>query len=409
MENVTTTTVNQLLILFSIILISGMLFSKIGEIIHLPDVVMFILSGILLGPHVLNVISIDQYPTINQFILTFGAAYILYDGGREIHLRVLNEVKISVTLLSTLGVLLSTVIICFFSMKILHFNFIYGLLLGAVISSTDPSVLIPLFKNMRISNKLKQTIIAESAFNDAIAAVITSSLINIIINNKFSLNQSIAGFFVSACGGILIGIVIGLIASSLKSDWTHGIFRRFPSAVSLVSVTSAYAAASYLGASGFMAVFVVGIICGNKHLLGLTLNEEYIIEHEKFKDVLIMILRVLIFTILGTQINLLELSKNWINALLIVLVLIFIARPVSVLFSVIFDRKAKWKFKEVIYLMWVRETGIIPAALASMLLSMKIEHAGIISSITSMAIIITLTLQVSTSSSLAKHLKLDKN
>ena len=90
-----------------------------------------------------------------------------------------------------------------------------------------------------------------------------------------------------------------------------------------------------------------------------------------------------------------------------VAVLIFIARPVSVIFSMIADRKAQWKWQEVVYMMWVRETGVIPAALSGMILTMGVDHADIISSVTFATILITLTLQASTSKLLAKVLNLD--
>lgn len=407
MENNITIAANQLLALLGIILISGVFFSKLSEIIHLPDVVLFIVGGIIVGPQVLNIVNMKNYPVGNQFILTLGAAYILYDGGREIHLRILNKVKISVTLLSTIGVLISAFITGYFAMIILHLSFIYSLLLGSVIASTDPSVLVPLFKNMKIKNKIKQTIIAESAFNDAVSAIMTFTIVGIVVSNKFSLNQSLFELLKSSVGGISIGVIVGLIVSVLKSDWSYGIFRKYPSVVALISVISAYVISTYIGASGFMAVFVVGIVCGNKHMLGLELQEEYVVTHDKFKEVLIMILRVMIFTILGTQVNFGLLIKNWSGALIIVLVLIFIARPISVIFSIILDRKAEWSLKEALYLMWIRETGVIPAALAGMLITMKIEHSEIISAVTTMAIIITLTLQASTSKYLAKYLKLD--
>jgi len=92
----------------------------------------------------------------------------------------------------------------------------------------------------------------------------------------------------------------------------------------------------------------------------------------------------------------------------VVTALIFIARPISVFVSIIFDRKAEWTFKEIIYLMWVRETGVIPAALSGMLLTMKVPHADIISAVTFATIILTLTLQASSAKILAKLLKIDR-
>ncbi|HCL4439130.1 TPA: sodium:proton antiporter [Clostridium botulinum] len=398
---------NNILKLIALVILAGVVFGKISRKVNLPDVVLFILAGVILGPEVLNLINIDSYPVGNQLILTFGAAYILYDGGREIDLKVFNEVKISVLLLSTLGVLISTGITGFFVYKIFHIDFIYALLLGAIISSTDPSVLVPLFKNMNVSNKLKQTIISESAFNDAAAAIVTFAILGVIAGGKFSLGKSIFELLKSSLGGILIGGIFGYISTKLIAGEKYAFLKEFPSEVSIVAVIGTYLIADKLGVSGFMAVFIIGMVCGNKKRINCCIPDEYNQTHLRFKEVLTIILRMMIFVLLGSHIDFGVLSKYFTKDLMVVALLIFVSRPVSAFLSVIFDRKAKWNIKEIIYLMWVRETGVIPAALVGMLLTMHIKNSDIIASVTFTTIIITLTFQASTSKSLAKLLKLD--
>ncbi|HDI4921193.1 TPA: sodium:proton antiporter [Clostridium botulinum] len=398
---------NNILKLIALVILAGVVFGKISRKVNLPDVVLFILAGVILGPEVLNLINIDSYPVGNQLILTFGAAYILYDGGREIDLKVFNEVKISVLLLSTLGVLISTGITGFFVYKIFHIDFIYALLLGAIISSTDPSVLVPLFKNMNVSNKLKQTIISESAFNDAAAAIVTFAILGVIAGGKFSLGKSIFELLKSSLGGILIGGIFGYISTKLIAGEKYAFLKEFPSEVSIVAVIGTYLIADKLDVSGFMAVFIIGMVCGNKKRINCCIPDEYNQTHLRFKEVLTIILRMMIFVLLGSHIDFGVLSKYFTKDLMVVALLIFVSRPVSAFLSVIFDRKAKWNIKEIIYLMWVRETGVIPAALVGMLLTMHIKNSDIIASVTFTTIIITLTFQASTSKSLAKLLKLD--
>jgi len=118
LENAVIQSANQLMELFAVVIFAGLIFGKISELIKMPDVVLFILAGIILGPHILNLVNIDKYPVENQLILSFGAAYILYDGGREIDFKVLNKVKVSISFLSTLGVVISTVIVGYVAMKV---------------------------------------------------------------------------------------------------------------------------------------------------------------------------------------------------------------------------------------------------------------------------------------------------
>ena len=407
MENAVIQSANQLMELVGLVIVAGLIFGKISEIIKMPDVVLYILAGIILGPSLLNWINIDKYPVENQLILSFGAAYILYDGGREIDFKILNKVKMSVSLLATAGVLISTVIVGYVAAKVFNIPVYYGLLMGSVIASTDPSVLVPLFKSMNISNKLKQTIISESAFNDAAGAVITFSLIGIILGGEFSLAQSIMDLVKSIAGGVLIGVVAGYLSHLFVDEKKFGILRDHPAELMIATVTAAYLISDRFGFSGFMAVFVVGMFCGNKKVFDFWIPEHSFQTHLRFKEVFTVLLRMMIFVILGTQFVFENLFSNLTPALIVVAVLIFIARPVSVIFSMIADRKAQWKWQEVVYMMWVRETGVIPAALSGMILTMGVDHADIISSVTFATILITLTLQASTSKLLAKVLNLD--
>ena len=407
MENAVIQSANQLMELVGLVIVAGLIFGKISEIIKMPDVVLYILAGIILGPSLLNWINIDKYPVENQLILSFGAAYILYDGGREIDFKILNKVKMSVSLLATAGVLISTIMVGYVASRVFNIPVYYGLLMGSVIASTDPSVLVPLFKSMNISNKLKQTIISESAFNDAAGAVITFSLIGIILGGEFSLAQSIMDLVKSIAGGVLIGVVAGYLSHLFVDEKKFGILRDHPAELMIATVTGAYLISDRFGFSGFMAVFVVGMFCGNKKVFDFWIPEHSFQTHLRFKEVFTVLLRMMIFVILGTQLVFENLFSNLTPALIVVAVLIFIARPVSVIFSMIADRKAQWKWQEVVYMMWVRETGVIPAALSGMILTMGVDHADIISSVTFATILITLTLQASTSKLLAKVLNLD--
>ena len=398
---------NNLIRILAIIIFLGIVLTKISKRINIPDVVLYIAAGIIVGPSVLNIIDFSEFGVINQVILAFGAAYILFDGGREIAFNVLNEVKVTIGLLATVGVLISTVVTGFFAWQIFHIDFIYALLLGAVIASTDPSVLVPLFKRMNISPKLKQTIIAESAFNDAAGAIITFAIVGIAAGGSFSVGGSLLDLLKTAGGGILVGAIVGYIGNKLVCEGKFGVCRGFTAEMAIAAVLGAYVISDLIGASGFMAAFTVGMVSGNKSIFKLKAMEGSDEAHEQFKDVTISLVRMLIFMLLGVQMNFGIISQYWGESLIVILTFVFLARPISVLLTVPFDRKAKWNIREIAYLCWTRETGVIPAALAGMLITMKIPNAELISAVTSMAIIITLTFQASTAKYLAKVLKLE--
>ena len=209
---------NNLLLIFSMIIITGIALGRISEILKVPDVILYLIAGIIIGPAFLNILSIGAFPVENNLILTFGSAFILYEGGKEINLKVLNKVKVSVGMLSTVGVVISAAVVGVVAAKIFNLPIMTALLLGAVIASTDPAALIPVFKQVRIKDKIKQTVVSESAFNDAVGAILSSALLGIVMSGHFSAMESFKELLISAVVGIGVGILVGYLLIILVSD-----------------------------------------------------------------------------------------------------------------------------------------------------------------------------------------------
>lgn len=395
---------NNLLLIFAAIAITGIILGKLSEKIKVPDVILYLIAGIIIGPAVLNLISIDAYPIENNLILTFGSAFILYEGGREINLKILNKVKLSVGMLATVGVVVSTVVVGVFVGKVFALPIMTALLLGAVVASTDPAALIPVFNQVTIKDKIKQTVVSESAFNDAVGAILVSTLLGVVTSGHLAIGESIAELVISTVVGIAVGVSIGYILSLLISDKKWGIFHSYAPIMSILKVVLAYEIAVRLHGSGYMAVFIAGLIAGNKKLFGLWVPEHDFHSEHNFRENIGSLCRMAIFVVLGTQVNLQALAKYWAPALIVVLVLMFIARPLVVLISTSFDKRANWTFRDKLFMMWVRETGVIPAALSGIIVSMKLPGYEIISSVVFMTILVTLIVQASTTKLVAKKL-----
>ncbi len=395
---------NNLLLIFSAIGIVGIVLGRVSEIIKVPDVILYLLAGIIIGPGMLNLISIETFPIENNLILTFGSAFILYEGGREIDLKVLNRVKTSVLMLSTIGVVISTVVVGMFAKTIFMLPLMVCMLLGAVIASTDPAALIPVLKQVKIKENLMQTVISESAFNDAVGAILVSTLLTVITSGNMIISKSIEELLMSTIVGVLVGVLTGYIFLVVICDKKVGIFHSYAPIISILKVILAYEVAVLLHGSGYMAVFISGLIAGNKKLFKIWIPEYDFHSDHSFRENIGSLCRMAIFVVLGTQIDLGIIGKYFLPALAVVLVLMFVARPLVVLVSTGFDRKAKWTFKEKLFMMWVRETGVIPAALSGIIVAMKLPGYEIISSVVFMTIMITLLVQASTTKLVAKKL-----
>lgn len=395
---------NSLISIFAIIGIIGIILGKISEILKIPDVILYLIAGIIIGPSVLDIISIQAFPVENNLILTFGSAFILFEGGKEINLKILNKVKLSVGMLATIGVVISAIIVAGASSRVFGLPIMTSLLLGSVIASTDPAALIPVFKQVSIKDKIKQTVVSESAFNDAVGAILVSSLLGVISSGEFSAVESLKELLISAIVGIIVGVFIGYILTAFVSDKKIGVFHSYAPIMAMLKVGLAYEIAIVFGGSGYMAVFMAGLVSGNKKLFGFWIPEYDFQSIHHFTENVATMCRMSIFVVLGTQVDLNSLTKYWVQSLIIVLVLMFVARPLSVLVCTAFDKDSNWSFRDKLFMMWVRETGVIPAALSGIIVSMKLPGYEIISSVVFMTILITLIIQASTTKIVAKKL-----
>jgi cell volume regulation protein A len=145
---------------------------------------------------------------------------------------------------------------------------------------------------------------------------------------------------------------------------------------------------------------------GNQESLGFKLTEREGDELEDFVLTTALIMRMFIFILLGAQVNFGLMNLYLFGGIAVVVVFMLVARPVTVFLCAMPDRRAKWSFKEMLFMCWTRETGVIPGALAGMLVGMKAPGAQIIASVTFIAILMTILIQATTTKWLAKRLGL---
>ena len=397
----------ELLFLLGLILGVGTLTGFLARLLKVPDVVMFLLAGMALGDAGLGLINIKVDSTLNQLLLIFGSCYILFDGGASIRLNVLKGVWPTLLSLSTLGVLISAVITAIAAQYFLHLPFIFAMLLGAVIASTDPATLVPVFRQVKVRAKVAQTIMSESAFNDAMGAILTFAVLGAALSgDNFSISANILSLLQQSIFGLIGGLVLGYLAALLIAHEKYSFLAEYAPVVTLMSVATAYLSIDMLHASGFMAVFVFGMVLGNKDLFGFKMNHD---DERKLEDFILttsLIMRIFIFMLLGSQVNFALLHQYFWGALGVVIAFIFVARPAVVFICALPNRKAKWTSKELLFMCWTRETGVIPGALAGMLIGMKVPHGDVIASVTFMAILITILVQATTTEWLARKLDL---
>lgn len=397
----------QILLYFAIILASGAFAGFLSQKAKVPDIVMFLLAGILLGPEVSGLLNIKVESAVSQIIFIFGSCYILFDGGAAVRLRVLKEVCITILLLATAGVVIMTALTGIAAHYIFGVPLIVALLLGASIAPTDPATIIPILKQIKIKEKVSQTMMSESAFNDATGAIITFAILSVATGaSVFSFQTSLMDLLKQSVLGILAGGVAGYLAALLIAHEKYDFLVEYAPLVTLMAVIGAYLGAIGLGASGFMAVFIFGTVLGNKEFLGFRMKQG---ENEKLVKYVIttsLIMRMFVFIMLGSQVDFKLMSQYLLGGVAVVMIFMLIARPVTVFLCALPDRRAKWSFREMLFMCWTRETGVIPAALAGLLSGMKAPGSQMIASVTFIAILMTIPIQAITTKWLARKLGL---
>jgi cell volume regulation protein A len=397
----------HVLLAFGIILAVGSAFGILARKLRMPDVVLFLVAGMLLGPGASGLISIKADSALNQLVLIFGACYILFDGGASLRLRVLKEVWTTIVVLATIGVLVTAAITAIAAHYLLAIPMIPALLLASAIASTDPATLVPVFRQVKIRDRVAQTVMAESAFNDATGAILTFAVLSIAMGEgEFSASVALLDLAKQAGFGFLVGGALGYAAAFLIAHEKFGFLEEYAPVVSLMAVIGAYLGADGLQASGFMAVFVFGIVIGNKDAFGFAMSPR---EQEKLDDFVsttALVMRMFIFILLGAQVDFGLMNRYLAGGVAVVVVFMLVARPVTVFACALPDRRVKWTVREMLFMSWTRETGVIPGALAGLLMGMNAPEAKLIASVTFIAILMTILIQATTTRWLAAKLGL---
>jgi cell volume regulation protein A len=397
----------QVLTVFGAILGIGTLCGMLAQKVKVPDVAVFLLVGMLLGPEVAGIVNVRADSALNQLILIFGSCYILFDGGASLRLKVLKEVWITIVVISTLGVVITAVITGYAAHYVLGVPVMVAMLLGATLASTDPATLVPIFKQVHVKDRVAQTVMSESAFNDAMGAIATFTVLGIAMGaGEFSLGTAAFKLAKESILGIVAGGVLGYLAALLIAHEKWNFLAEYAPVVTLMAVIGAYMTADGLAASGFMSVFVFGIVLGNKDAFGFALSKKEERRLEEFVLTTAFVMRMFIFILLGAQVDFALMNKYLVGGVIVITVLMLVARPATVFVCAWPDRRARWSVKEMLFMCWTRETGVIPAALAGMLVGMKAPGAEMIASVTFIAVLMTILIQAPTTRWLAGRLGL---
>jgi potassium/hydrogen antiporter len=396
----------DVILTLSLLLVAGLVARLLATLLRVPEIVFLLVLGALLGPSALDVLDVPLDSLGAQLVFTLGVSSILFYGGLNLSLEILRKVWVSLGLLAVLGVIITAVVTGAAAALAFGLPFEQGLLIGAVLSPTDPAILIPLFVGSRLRPKVAQTVVAESAFNDPTGAVLALAVAGALLSGKNSLTGP-AGDFVgqlalSTAGGVLAGVVLSAAISSRRT----GIWRESSAIAVLAVVAMSYVSLDFAGGSGYLGAFLAGLIVGNMKLLGLSMHDEHnrdlVITTRSLAD----IVTIFVFVLVGANLPFRALGDEILPSLAVVAVLLLVARPITVAICCLPDRRSHWSRAELAFVCWTRETGVVPAALVGVLAALAVPNGDLLASVVALAILVTLAVQAVPAPWLARRLGL---
>ena len=396
----------DVILTIAIMLGAGLAGQLVADALRLPRMLVFLLAGVLLGPSVSSSIDVPLDSVGAQLLLSLGVSFILFHGGLQLSTRVLSKVAVGLTLLAVPGVVVTALIAGSVAALVFGLPLTSGLLIGAVLAPTDPAILIPLFERLRLRPKVSQTIIAESALNDPTGAVLALAVAGVVVSGGASLTVPLRDFVVDLAISTALGVVFGVVLSAAVSSRRAGLWRE-SSAIAVMAVISAgYFSIDSAGGSGYLGAFLAGLIVGNMEHLSLAMQSEHEREMRIFVATVADVMVMLVFITLGANLPLREIADQLAPGLAVIAALILIARPVTVLACLLPDRRGSWSRDELVFLAWTRETGVVPAALAGIMVGLHVPDADLVVTTVALAIIVTLGVQATTKRWLARRLHL---
>jgi len=383
----------DVILTLGLLLAAGLAGRLAAQVLGVPEVLMLVAAGALLGPSVLDVIDVPLASLGAQLVFTLGVSAILFHGGLSLSVDVLRRVWISLGLLAIAGVVVTTVVVGLVAAAVFGLPVEQGLLVGAVLSPTDPAILIPLFVGSRLRPKVAQTVVAESALNDPTGAVLALSLAAVVLSGDASIGHPVAEFAGDLAVSTVLGLVAGVVLSATISSHRAGIWRDSAPIAVLGVVAISYVSLDSAGGSGYLGAFVAGLVVGNMERLGLAMHSDHERDMRIFAGTLADVVTAFVFVTVGANLPFAALADHALPGIAVIAVLLLVARPLAVALCALPDRRARWSLPELAFLCWTRETGVVPAALVGVLAGLRVPHGDILASVVAIAIIVTLVAQ----------------
>ncbi len=385
----------------SLLLILSIVASKTTGRFGIPLLLVFLIIGMLAGSEGIIGIHFNNHQ-YSQTLGVIALQFILFAGGLETDWKKISKILLPGLALSTVGVLITCGLTGWFATYILGFTLPEGLLLGAIVSSTDAAAVFTILRasSVNLKGQTKSLLELESGSNDPMAVFLTIGILQVMQQTDFSSASFIAlipMFIKQMSLGAIIGYAFGKSVISLLNRIKLE-FEGLYSVLMLAVVVLGYSISQLNGGNGFLSVYIMGIVLGRENFI-----------HKKslilFQDGIAWLMQIAMFLTLGLLVFPSKIIPIAGSALLVSAFLIFIARPVGVFVSLIGQ---KFSIREKSLISWIGLRGAVPIILATYPMLAGIPKAEIIFNIVFFIVLTSILFQGTSIPFVAKLLKMQE-
>lgn len=379
-------TLNIVYLVSAILIFSSIMASTLSARLGLPLLLLFLLVGMLAGEEGILGIEFSQYAIAN-FVGQAALACILLDGGLRTSFKSFRVGLKPAVVLATWGVFATVLVLGLFVTWLLDVDWRIGLLMAAIVGSTDAAAVFSLLRNggVKLNDRVQATLELESGANDPFAILLVTGLIALNVDQN---SQTLLGFvslLAQQLGfGMLMGLLFGYLLSKMlpKLHLAVGMY-----AILIMSAGLAvFAATNLIGGSGFLAVYLAGILVGN--------NKVRATEHVlRVMDSFAWLSQAVLFVVLGLLVTPSNVLNVWHYSVAIAAFMILIARPIAVFSSI---KPFGFKDREIGFISWVGLRGAVPITLAILPVMAGLPDAFLLFDIAFGVVILSLVLQGTT-------------
>ena len=389
------TAINALFLLAAVLLFVSVLASTISAHLGLPLLLLFLMIGMLTGVDGPGGIAFNDF-FIASLIGQLALAVVLLDGGLRTKAASFRVVLKPAAILATWGVIGTAGLLGLFATWLLDVDWRMGMLLAAIVGSTDAAAVFALLRNsgVRLNERVQSTLEIESGANDPMAILLVTGMVEMLLHPEQASGAGFAMMLVSQLGlGALTGIAGGWVLARLMArlSLAEGMYALLILSGGLLI----FAATNLMNGSGFLAVYLAGVVVGNRR--------SHATEHVlRVMDGLAWLAQACMFVVLGMLVTPSEMVQYGWEALAMAVFLTLVARPIAVWLGLL---PFNYERNEVGYISWVGLRGAVPVTLAIFPVMMGVPDSLLLFDVAFAVVLLSLLVQGSTVPAAARFFK----